>query len=364
MKNRKNMCLAILLSAVLMLTLMPFMVSADTKPEIQVSGPMQQVERVQPLQQTIPQVPLTTAFTAKALAGGVGGSHTSLALKDDGTVWAWGWNAFGQLGIGTAVDYRPTPVQVKGPLGKGNLTGITALVAGHYHSLALKDDGTVWAWGWNHCGEIGDGTSESCNFKMPLDPPPTIIRPTPVQVKGPLGKGNLTGITAIAGGGWRSLALKYDGTVWTWGWNGWSTLGDGTNDSKPHPTPVQVKNLTGIKAIAGGYNYVLVLKYDGTVWAWGQNDGSGELGDGTTTNRNTPVQVKGKDGVGYLTGITALAAGSNHSLAIKSDGSVWAWGYNPWGQLGDGTSGSSNNRSTPVEVKTTLIIHPLSDRTP
>ncbi len=231
----------------------------------------------------------------------VGGDSYSLALKNDGTVWACGRNDKGQLGDGTKTD-KATVVQVSG------LSGITAIAGGYSHSLTLKNDGTVWAWGDNYYGQLGDGTRTD--------------KTTAVQVSG------LSGITAIAGGGSHSLALKDDGTVWAWGRNDYGQLGDGTNTYKT--TAVQVSGLSGIAAIAGGYSHGLALKNDGTVWAWGDNH-YGQLGDGTKTNKTTAVQVSG------LSGVAAIAGGYSHSLALKNDGTVWAWGDNYYGQLGDGT---------------------------
>jgi len=239
------------------------------------------------------------------------GGYHSLALKSDGTVLAWGDNANGQFGDGTNTS-RNTPVQVSG------LTGVVNIAAGIIHSLALKSDGTVWAWGYNGHGQLGDGTTTGRN--------------TPVQVSG------LTGVVDIAAGTYHSLALKSDGTVWVWGSNNYGQLGDGTTTNRN--TPVQVSGLTGVVDIAAGTTHSLALKSDGTVWVWGYN-GHGQLGDGTNTSRNTPVQVSG------LTGVVNIAAGDVHSLALKSDGTVWAWGYNGYGQLGDGTT---TNRNTPVQV--------------
>ena len=239
--------------------------------------------------------------------------HT-VALKNDGTVWAWGWNGLGQLGDGTENNQRATPVQVSG------ITGVTAVAGGQAHSVALKNDGTVWAWGDNEYGQLGDGT--------------TTNRLTPVQVSG------LTDVTAVSvGGGCHSIALKNDGTVWAWGQNAFGGLGDGTENNQ-RTTPVQVNGLTGVIALAAGISYSVALKNDGTVWAWGWN-GKGQLGDGTTTKRTTPVQVSD------LTGVTAVAAGGSHCVALKNDGTLWAWGYNHHGQLGDGTT---TDRTTPVQV--------------
>ena len=269
---------------------------------------------------------LTKAQTVTPMVAA--GDWHSLGLKSDGTVWAWGCNmgdnfmpGSGQLGIGSEIDHVEQPVQVSG------LTNITAIAAGGDHSLALKNDGTVWMWG-----------------RVPASSPST-NNLTPVHVPG------LTNVTAIAAGNSLSLALKSDGTVWVWGW----CLGDNTINGSI--TPVQVKGengngfLTDVKAIAAGETHALVLKNDGTVWAWGVNSyhgyGSGQLGDGTTTDRWAPVQVKGENGNGFLTGVTAIAAGGTHSLAMKSDGSVWSWGYKV--TLGDGGI-SGGDRPTPATV--------------
>lgn len=253
------------------------------------------------------------------------GKYHSVFRKSDGTVWASGTNGNGQLGAGLPTNTtRSTPVQVTA------LSGITDVAAGPYHTLAVKDDGTVWAWGLNTNGRLGDGT--------------TTQRTSPVQVQGPGGVGYLSGIIAVAAGDSHSLALKSDGTVWAWGLNTNGRLGDGTTTQRT--TPVQVKGtggvgyLSGITSLSAGLAHSLALKSDGTVWAWGLNS-NGRLGDGTTAQRTTPVQLLN------LSGVMSVAAGSSHSLALKSDGSLLAWGYNLYGQLGDGTN---IQRTSPVPV--------------
>ena len=255
-------------------------------------------------------VPVQVSGLTRVTALAAGDDH-SLAIEGDGTVWAWGWNLYGQLGDGTTTD-RNVPVQVSG------LTHVIALAAGHGHSLALEADGTVWAWGDNGAGQLGDGTRTD--------------RHLPVQVS------RLTGVTALAAGSYHSLALEADGTVWAWGDNGAGQLGDGTHTDRN--APVQVSGLTGVIALAAGRGHSLALTDDGTVWAWGYNS-SGQLGDGTHTDRNAPVQVSG------LTHVAAVAAGDGHSLALEDDGTVWGWGRNGDGELGDGTN---TDRSVPVQV--------------
>jgi alpha-tubulin suppressor-like RCC1 family protein len=252
----------------------------------------------------------------RVVAIATGGDH-SLALKEDGTVWTWGNNYFGQLGDGTYGGHENT---MKPPLQVSNLNNVVAIAAGMGHSIALKADGTVWTWGANSSGQLGDGATYN-------------ISPTPVQVS------NLTNVIAIAAGEYHSLALKADGTVWTWGSNDFGQLGDGTTINRN--TPVQVNSLNNAVNIAAGWSYSVALKEDGTVWAWGRND-YGQLGDGTNEDNYIPVQVSN------LNNVVAVAAGMWHSIALKEDGSIWTWGRNDSGQLGDG---SSINRNTPVRVR-------------
>ena len=248
-----------------------------------------------------------SATVAKIAAGG----NYSLALMSDGTVWAWGANSYGQLGNGSTAASVP-PVQVL------NLTDVIAIAAGDNHSLAVKSDGTVWAWGLNSNGQLGEGT--------------TTQRLTPVKVS------NLTGVVSVSAGSAHSLALKSDGTVWAWGLNTNGRLGDGTTTQRN--APVQVTSLSNVTSVSAGGSHSMALKADKTVWAWGLNT-NGQLGDNTVTQRLTPVQTT------IISSVAAIDGGATHSLAVKSDGTVWAWGNNTNGRLGDGTT---TQRNAPVQV--------------
>jgi len=236
-----------------------------------------------------------------------GGEH-SLALKSDGTVWAWGDNDRGELGIGSYGGFSDVAIQVP------NFTGATAISQSFFSSMALKSDGTVWAWGNNGSGEVGNDTIIGVAVNIPTQ---VVNSADPT--------GYLTGIEAIAQGHGFALALQSDGTVWTWGFNGSGQLGDGTNNTSN--VPVHISGLTGVTAIAAGWQYSIALKSDGTVWAWGNNF-LGQLGNGGNVSSNVPVQViDSNDPTGYLTNATAIGGnGQNgHSLVLKSDGTVWAW---------------------------------------
>ena len=226
----------------------------------------------------------------------LGLSQLILAQADE-VQWAWGSNSDAQIGNGSNA-YRNVPVQVS------DLTDVSAVAGGVFHSLALKNDGTVLAWGWNYYGQLGNGTGGQYYSNIHV----------PIQVM------NLADVAAIAGGYWHSLALKNDGTVWAWGFNGNGELGNGINANSN--VPVRVMNLTGVIAISGGYFHSLALKNDGTVWAWGENP-NGRLDRGANVVSNVPVHVLN------LTDVTSIAGCYWHSLVLKNDGMVWAWGVLP-----------------------------------
>ncbi|MDX8394081.1 MAG: LamG-like jellyroll fold domain-containing protein, partial [Mariprofundales bacterium] len=225
------------------------------------------------------------------------GFYHTVALKSDGSLWTWGYNNFGQLGDGTTVNSL-VPKQIG--------TGFSSIAAGLYHTVALKSDGSLWTWGRNNRGQLGDGT--------------TVNSLTPKQIG--------TGFSSIAAGYYHTVALKSNGSLWTWGYNLYGQLGDGTTVNSLVPKQIG----TGFSSIAAGFYHTVALKSDGSLWTWGRNN-RGQLGDGTTVNSLVPKQIG--------TGFSSIAAGFYHTVALKSDGSLWTWGYNTNGQLGDGTTVNS-----------------------
>ena len=264
------------------------------------------------------------------------GGYHSLALTASGNVYDWGNGGYGQLGNG-ARNPATAPVKVKGSGGTGVLSNVVAVAGGMYHSLALTTTGHVFAWGYNGNGQLGNGSTTSST--------------TPVEVKGPGGSGVLSNVVAIAAGGFHSVAVTAAGHVYSWGYNGFGQLGNGTTTGSTTPIEVQGTGGTGalsgiVAAAAGGY-HSLALTATGNVYAWG-NDGNGQLGNGrTNSSSSTPIEVQGTGGTGVLSGIVALAGGGYHSLALTASGAVYAWGNDSNGQLGNGTT---TNSSRPAAV--------------
>ena len=247
-------------------------------------------------------------------------TNYSLALKADGTVWAWGDCLTGELGNGTSGPFCQSnvPVQVLG------LPHIIAIAAGGYHALALAEDGTVYAWGNNLVGQLGDGTINPGQFG---DPPVPNDRSIAAIVPG------LANVIAISAGDYFSVALSADGSVLAWGSNNSGQLGDGTTTDRLVPTATLMTDAVSISAHAG---HMLSLKQDGTAWSWGFGL-YGQLGTGTNENSSVPVVIPG------LSAIAEVCAGGVMSMARDGYGRVWTWGSNSFsGQLGDGTTNDSN----------------------
>ena len=247
------------------------------------------------------------------------GLNHSLALKSDGTLWAWGNNSNGQLGNGTKVN-KTAPVRI------GKDTKWIAVEAGDHHSVALKSDGTLWAWGNNSHGQLGDGS--------------TVDRTTPVRV------GKDDNWARVSAGAYHTVALKKDMTLWTWGDNSHGQLGDGSTVDKI--APVRIGADARWFAVSAGDYHTVALNWCAdcwttfSLWAWGYN-AHGQLGDGTTTDKASPVRI------GTDTTWTKVSTGSNHAVALKKDGSLWAWGVDDKGQLEDGTK---ENKNSPVRMGT------------
>lgn len=268
-------------------------------------------EQIDTRQGDTSDVRIATSTTTPAVAAG---SYHSCALTSSGRVKCWGHNYYGQLGDGTTTD-RYTAVNVSG------LTGVGDVVVGDYHGCALTNAGGVRCWGHNGSGQLGDGTGTNHS--------------TPVDVSG-----LTSGVTAIAAGGYHTCALTSAGGVKCWGANGYGQAGDGTTTGRS--TPVDVNGLaSGTIAIATGGYHTCALTVGGGARCWGLNT-NGQVGDGTNTNRSTPVNVSG-----LTSGVTTVEGGGYHTCARTSAGGVRCWGYNSDGELGDGTTTS---RSTPVDV--------------
>jgi alpha-tubulin suppressor-like RCC1 family protein len=333
---------------------------------------------------------------AVSVSGYSAGEGYTVAVKNDGTLWAWGSNYSGQLGIGSGDNNpHPNPVQI------GADTDWDKVSAGHFHTVAIKRDGTLWAWGSNGEGQLGNGAwGDSYIPVQVVDPGPwrevsAGINHTaaikndyelwtwglnddaqlgdgnwgtssnvPVKIDGVWktvssygyiaaikndGKlyrtdGSGIFVLVVADDDWDRVfddmtAIKNNGTLWRWGGNVYGQLGDGTTNDTYYYFPVQVVDPGPWKEVSAGGFHTVAIKSDGTLWAWGSNS-SGRLGVNTIASSSLPVRI-GKDRW------IRVSAGAGHTVAIKSDGTLWSWGINSYGQLGDGTT---KTRGVPIKV--------------
>jgi alpha-tubulin suppressor-like RCC1 family protein len=359
------------------------------------------------------------------IAVSAGHSH-SLGVRSDGTLWVWGSNGYGQLGLGDTDD-RLTPTQV------GSDTNWVAVSAGYYHSLGLRSDGSLWAWGYNSCGQLGLGVGDTTDRHVPtqagsdtnwvsvsagyyhslglrsdgslwawgrnraVDKYPgkggqlglgdLIDRHVPTRV------GSDTDWVAVSGGISHSLGVRSDHTLWAWGWNPHSELGLGNIGQEGKKTPTPVGDGTNWAAVSAGLYRSFGVCSDGTLWAWGMNV-YGELGVGDSADKDVPtrvgiatnwVAVSGggvnrflglhSDGsiwawggvppymatnptqVGIAMNWASIIAGSGHFLGLRSDGTLWSWGGNAYGQLG---LGDTTNRASPTQVFLSQLSYQVS----
>ena len=263
--------------------------------------------------------PVTVAGSIKswcAISVASTSAYHAMGLKTDGTLWTWGANATsGELGNG-GVTGRSCPGGICG----GGSTW-SKIAAGFQFSGAIKSDGTLWTWGGNGAGQLGDGSTTSRSS------PGTVI-------------GDNTNWCCVSAGRDVMAGIKTDGTLWTWGCGNLGRLGDGTTTSRSSPGTTAGCG-TNWRSVSLGEAFGLALKTDGTLWTWGYNT-CGRLGDGSTTNRSSPGTVAGGGSTWC-----AVSAGNKYAAAIKTDGTLWTWGDNTYGQLGSGLTGYLNNRCSP-----------------
>jgi alpha-tubulin suppressor-like RCC1 family protein len=245
------------------------------------------------------------------------GNEHAVALRLDNTVWAWGSNGWGQVGNGLPT-YTFVPKSISET--SGNSTAFTAIAAGQNHSVGVKTDGTLWAWGLTRIVQLCCNNAE---------------RSTVPKLVG-------SGYVSAAAGSDHTLALKSDGTLWAWGWNSSGQVGDGT------ATDVLIPKLigSGYSQVASASATSYALKTDGSLWAWGFNP-DGRLGNGTVSNSAIPTRIG--------TGFTKVVAGGAHAAALGTDGSLWTWGWNGTGQLGDGSPTGNFSVLSPRQIGTGFI---------
>jgi len=243
-----------------------------------------------------------------------GGLHTA-AIKTDGTLWLWGYNYYAALGDNTLVS-KSSPVQTV-----AGGTNWKLVAGGRYHTAAIKTDGTLWLWGRNTYGQLGDNTIAN--------------KSSPVQTVA-----GGTNWKLVSGGRYHTAAIKTDGTLWLWGYNTYGQLGDNTTVSKSSPVQT-VAGGTNWKSVASGGIHTAAIKTDGTLWTWGDNT-LGKLGDNTTVSKSSPVQT-----ISGGTNWKQVSGGRYHTAAIKTDGTLWTWGHNTYGQLGEN---DIVHRSSPVQT--------------
>jgi hypothetical protein len=262
---------------------------------------------------------ITSATWASVSSGG----QFATGIKTDGTLWTWGFNNNGELGDNTVIR-KSSPVQtVAGGTSWSKVSGA------QNHVAAIKTDGTLWTWGYNPYGGLGDNTS--------------INKSSPVQTAA----GGTTWRTVSAGGtaAGNCAAIKTDGTLWTWGYNTFGVLGDGTEIYRSSPGQTAVSGTNWAQVSSGGY-HMMAIKTDGTLWTWGKND-QGQLGTNDRTHRSQPVQTV--TGGTNWSQVDGSIGGFGFTVAIKTDGTLWNWGSAYYGTLGDNTN-LSNPKSSPIQT--------------
>jgi len=272
---------------------------------------------------------VVTVFTGASEAA-AGGNHT-VTIRSDGTLWAWGQNGDGQLGDGSTTD-RPSPVKI------GSAANWASVSTGNHHTVAIQSNNSLWIWGANYYGQLGKSNTTA-------DP----ANRSPARI------GTSLNWASASAGGLHTVAITTNGQLYAWGYNYYGQLGN--NDSGNYTSGVEkdtakyeayrvrIGTATNWKTVSAGQYHTVAIQTDGTLWAWGCNE-FGQVGNGTTTNRTSPVKI------GTDTNWKSVSAGNDHTVAIKTDGTLWAWGRNDSGQLGNGESGDGKFKSAPIKIGT------------
>jgi len=249
------------------------------------------------------------------------GASSSFVVLPDGSLWAWGDNEFGQLGDGTTTDsYNPIKI----------MDEVIAISANSAHAMAIRVDGSLWAWGSNEHGQLGNGA--------------TADHYSPIKI--------MDDVITVSAGELHAMAIRTDGSLWAWGHNGSGQLGDGTRVDRYTP----VKIMEDVFAVSAGGSHTMAIKTDGSLWAWGSND-SGQLGDGSPNFHDCASGNDFFSAIQYrpvkiMEDVVAVSAGHGNTMAIRDDGSLWAWGSN---QFGAYMAGVIRVRNTPVKIMEDVV---------
>jgi alpha-tubulin suppressor-like RCC1 family protein len=294
---------------------------------------------------------------------GAGGNYHTVVTKIDGTMWSWGNNDVGQLGLGTSggANYKSSPTQI------GALTNWITIASDNKSNAAIKTNGTLWSWGANTAGQLGQNNQANLsspaqvgaltnwlnvtngyNFTTAVKTDGTLWA-WGLNTYGQLGISNVSSYSSpkqiggnlwsrVASGFFHTVATRSDGTLWAWGRNSAGQLG--VSNTTNYSSPKQVGNLTTWLYVAAGFYQTIAVKTDGTIWSWGSNS-SGQLGLGNRTYYSSPKQI------GVLTAWSTIACGNSYVLSSKTDGTLWSWGENNYGQLG---LGNRTYYSSPKQV--------------
>jgi alpha-tubulin suppressor-like RCC1 family protein len=247
--------------------------------------------------------------------------QSTVALRDNGTLWSFGYNYYGQLGDGTT-ENRSSPVSVL-----GGFTDWESVSSGGTHTVGIRSNGTLWSFGYNGDGQLGDGLSYT-------------TKSSPVSVIG-----GFTDWSSVSCGSSHTLGVRDNGTLWGFGSNAFGFIGDGTVVSRSSPVSV-IGGFTDWSSVSCGFSHTAGIRSNGTLWTWGLNSFGGydygSIGDGTAVSRSSPVSV-----IGGFTDWSSVSCGNNHTIGLRDNGTLWSFGRNNYGYLGDGTT---EDRSSPVSV--------------